>query len=83
MRFFANFGGFYSYHFSGSAGGEALDFDDAYEQDEMGLVYGFGMEMMKVFFGVNFKAGLTNLMQDKSAGEIYNRAFYFSMGYMF
>ena len=82
-RFFASFGGYYSYNFSGSVNGESLDFDNTYERTETGLVYGFGVEMMSVYIGVNFKRGQSNLMKDKNAGDFTNRATYFTIGYIF
>jgi aminopeptidase YwaD len=83
QRFFLHFGGYYTYHFSGSANGTSLDFDNTYEQTETGLVYGFGVEMMSILVGVNFKYGLSNIMKDENAGELKNRATYFSIGYIF
>ncbi|MHA1207503.1 MAG: M28 family peptidase [Candidatus Hodarchaeales archaeon] len=83
LRLYVNVGGYYSYHFSGSANGKSLDFDNTFEQTETGLVYGFGMEVMSVFISVNFLHGLSNLMKDKNIGEFTNRATYFSMGYIF
>ena len=82
-RFFANAGGYYSYNFSGSVNGESMDLDNTFERTETGLVYGFGLEMMSVYIGVNFKRSLSNLTKDKNIGDFTNRATYFTIGYIF
>ncbi|MCX6224463.1 MAG: outer membrane beta-barrel protein, partial [Bacteroidia bacterium] len=82
-RFYANLGGYYRYHFAGSAGGNSLDFDNSFEQAETGVVYGMGVEVMKVFVSVNFKRGLSGVAKDKNMGEFTSRATYFSLGYIF
>jgi len=38
---------------------------------------------MSILVGVNFKYGLSNIMKDENAGELKNRATYFSIGYIF
>lgn len=82
-RFYVNLGGYYRYHFAGSAGDHSLDFDKSFEQAETGVVYGMGVEVMKVLVSVNFKRGLSNIMQNKALGEFTSRATYFSIGYIF
>ncbi len=83
QRSYVYFGEYYSYHFSGSANGILLDFDNTFEQTESGLVYGFGLESLPIFISVNFKHGLTNITKDIDTDKFTNRATYFSIGYMF
>lgn len=83
QRSYINIGGYYTYNLGGSANKESLDFDNTFEQTETGLIYGIGMEVMSIHFGVNFKHGLSNLMKDKNMGDFTNRATYFSLGYSF
>ena len=81
-RMHVSVGGYYSYHFAGSVNKVAMDFNNTYEQSEMGIVYGLGLEVMKVCVSVNFKHGFTNIMQGTDNGTIRNRAIYFTLGYM-
>lgn len=83
QRFYATLGAYYSYHFSGSANGKSLDFDNSFEQTETGIVYGFGLEVNSVFVSVNFNNGLSKLSKDEKMSDFKNRATYFSMAYMF
>jgi hypothetical protein len=82
-RAFVHFGGYFSHHFSGSANGESLDFNNTFDQSETGIIYGLGMEMSSVFIGINAKCGLSNIMKDSNTNEFKNRATYISIGYMF
>lgn len=83
QRFYLHIGAYYSYHFSGSANGQSMDFNNTFEQNETGLTYGIGIEIMSVVVGVNFKHGLSPLMKDQTMGKITDRATYFSLGYIF
>lgn len=83
QRFFASFGGYYSYHFEGTLDKQSLDFESRFNQTEYGITYGFGLEVMSVFAGVNFKHGLSNLLLDDNSGKIKNRGVYFTIGYFF
>jgi aminopeptidase YwaD len=83
QRAYMYLGGYYCHHFSGSVGSKALDFNHTFEKKETGLVYGLGMEVMSVFVEFNFKYGLSNIMKEKSLGELSNYASYFTIGYMF
>lgn len=83
QRFFVNFGGYYSYHFIGEIDGKSVSFTNDYEQMEYGLVYGVGLEMMSFVMHVQFKHGLSNLLQDESVNEFMNKGTYLTIGYMF
>lgn len=76
-------GGYYSYNFSGTVDGKSINFDKQFEHNEYGINYGFGFHVMKFQAGVYGKRGLTNLYQNNSSGEIYNKGSYFSLGYWF
>ncbi|MCF8371351.1 MAG: M28 family peptidase [Bacteroidales bacterium] len=82
-RVYATLGAYYRYHFSGTANGKSLDFDNSFEQTETGIVYGFGFEQNSVFVSVNFSLGLSSLAKDANMSDFKNRATYFSMAYMF
>lgn len=83
MRLFLNIGAYYSYHFSGKANGISLDFENSYEREEQGLVYGFGIEASSVIVSFNGKYGLSNLEKDPLLKDFTNRAIYFSLAYLF
>lgn len=83
QRFYAKVGGYYRYHFYGSANKEELDFKNSFEQEEIGLAYGVGLEIMSFFAEVNFNHALTDVSKDPILGEFRNRATYFTLGYMF
>jgi aminopeptidase YwaD len=82
-RAYLYLGGYYSYHFSGAAGGKTLDFSNTFERTETGLTYGFGMEVMSVFVNINFKYGLSNIFKNIGQGEVSSVATYISIGYLF
>lgn len=83
QRFYAKVGGYYRYHFYGSANKEELDFEKTFEQEEIGLTYGVGLEIMSFFAEVNFNHALTDVSKDPILGEFRNRAAYFTLGYIF
>ncbi len=83
QRFFVSFGAYYSYHFAGTVGGKSMDFDNDFDRDETGLVYGIGLEVMSVVVGVDFRYGLTELAKGTGYKEFRNRGTFFSLGYFF
>jgi len=76
-------GGYYSYHFEGKVGGEKIDFQDIYDNQEWGIAYGFGFNIMNVKWGVNFRNGLSGIMQDQDAGKILPENVFISLGFTF
>lgn len=82
-RLFITAGAYYSYHFSGKAGGESLDFENKFHQSETGLVYGIGIEVFSIFASINFKHGLSDLSKHSEMKKMKSFATYFSLGYMF
>ncbi|NPD45371.1 M28 family peptidase [Lentimicrobium sp. S6] len=82
-RFYVSAGAYYSYHFSGKAGGESLDFENRFHQSETGLVFGIGLEVSSIFVSLNFKNGFSEIMKEQDAPKMSSRASYFTIGYMF
>lgn len=82
-RLYINAGAYYSYHFSGKAAGESMDFENDFHQTETGLVYGIGLEVFAIFASINFKHGLSDISKDPEMGKMRSFATYFSLGYMF
>jgi len=76
-------GGYFSYHFSGKVGNENLDIQNTYENQEFGLSYGFGLQVMNFQLGISFRRGLTSILQDPAAGSVTYKGISFSFGYMF
>ncbi len=56
-------GGYYSYHIGGKVNDSSLDFQNDYKNQEFGLSYGFGLQVMNFQLGISFRRGLTNLLQ--------------------
>jgi len=54
-------GGYYSGHFAGKAGGIALDFNNQYRDQEFGLSWGIGIEMMNLQIGLTSYYSMDNL----------------------
>ena len=83
QRFFAMAGGYYTWHFAGSEGGQAVDFDQVYHSRGYGITWGIGLEAMSVYAKLTFKYGLNNLLIDESAGLMKDRGAYLTLGYFF
>ncbi|MEN8155931.1 MAG: M28 family peptidase [Bacteroidota bacterium] len=82
VRTFAQIGGYYSYHFGGQAGGTDIDFTNEYNNQEFGITFGFGVEMMHVQWGLYFQKGLSDLNR-LSGDRIRHENIYFMLGYLF
>lgn len=76
-------GAYYSYHFGGKVGDGSIDFQDVYENQELGISYGFGMEVMNVQLGFIFRRGLTGSMQDPATDKVTSEGFAVSLGFIF
>lgn len=76
-------GGYFSYHFGGKVDGTALDFQQEYEQQEFGMSYGFGLQVMNVQLGLCIRKGFSSLLQDSGAGSVMHEGVSFSLGYLF
>lgn len=83
QRFFVSFGAYYSYNFAGTVGGKRMDFENDFDRNETGIVYGLGLEVMSVVVSVNSRYGLSNLSKNDEYGEFKNRGTYFTLGYIF
>jgi hypothetical protein len=75
-------GGYFKYSLAGKNGGDDLNFDKTYNDNEWGLNLGFGMDIMKWQVKFTGQRSLTNLLQ-KSENEIIPMGWYFSVGYKF
>lgn len=83
VRTFFHIGGYYSYHFGGKIGDVNIDFQNQYTEHEYGLSYGFGVEIMRVQWGLYIQKGLSSLLQDSNAGGVMNENVYFTLGFFF
>jgi hypothetical protein len=62
-RGFLFVGPYYQYNFSGNINGEALDFDNNYNQTEWGYSLGFMIHTDKLQIGWVFRNGITSVSQ--------------------
>ena len=76
-------GGYYSYHFGGKVNNTSIDFQDVYDNQEFGLSYGFGVQVMNVQVGMTIRKGLTSILQDPASGNVTCEGVSLSMGYIF
>jgi len=83
FRSYFQVGGYYTYYFGGSVGGDRIDFEDTYRDQEFGISFGLGFEIMNIQWGVCFRNGLTGILQDEDAGRIVSENIYFTLGYTF
>jgi len=83
VRTFFQVGGYYSYHFGGRVGSSKIDFQNTYNNQEFGITYGFGMEVMNVQWGMYIQRGLSSLLLDQQVPGITHRNICFTLGYMF
>lgn len=82
FRTYLQLGGYFSYHFGGNIGGTSIDFENEFSDQEYGLTFGFGFEIMNVQWGFTFLKGLTDLNL-VSGNRILQENFYFTLGYIF
>jgi len=82
-QFYFLVGGYYSYHFGGKVSDTNLDFQNEYNNQEFGLNFGFGFQVLNVQMGLCFRKGLTSLWRDSDAGSVTHEGISFSMGYFF
>ena len=78
-------GGYYSYCLSGHQGKEKLDFDNTFNRNEGGLIFGFSQSMAPIQFGFNTRIALTNFTQSANADNkhLQKRTMYLTVTYMF
>jgi len=83
VRVFWQAGGFYSYNFAGSISGTPIDFTGSYQNQEFGLAFGAGLEIMKkVQMGIYFQKGLSDLNRLPD-NRIMSETVCFQLGYIF
>ncbi len=83
VRTYFRVGGYYCYHFGGKVGNVKIDFQDEYANQEYGIVYGFGLEIMNVQMGLNIQRGLSGLNRDPDASGMSQESIYFGLGFTF
>ncbi|MEZ5071782.1 MAG: M28 family peptidase [Bacteroidales bacterium] len=83
VRSYAQFGGYFSHHFGGRLGGTAIDFENTYANQEYGLVFGGGLEVMKVHMGVVVQRGISSLYQDETSAKLVHQNVRFVLGFIF
>lgn len=86
VRTWAQLGAYFSYQFAGKYGEQSIDFETEFKQQEYGICYGLGLEVMnKVQIGIYFQTGLSNLAQDTNpAGwDLTHQNIYFVTGFVF
>jgi len=78
-------GPYYSYKFDGKQGKQQLDFKNIFNREEMGINWGFEIQVTKLRLGFTSRNALTNFTQTKNTdnAHIRNNASYFTMGYVF
>lgn len=76
------FGGpYFRYNLGGSAGGEDLDFA-VYNQQEWGLSYGMGLQVMNIFMAFTHRRALNGIFTDSTIKQ-FDTGSFFTMGYAF
>jgi aminopeptidase YwaD len=81
-RFYPFAGPYYSYSFAGSLGKDALDFENDYQDQELGLQYGFGFDINKVQLRFTAAHALDPIFRD-SKSKVLSKGAYFTIGYKF
>jgi hypothetical protein len=83
VRGFIQLGAYYSYRFSGKIEGVPIDFDNSYQQQEFGLCYGVGLELMEIIqIGIYYQKGLSDLNRLPD-NRIRQENVYFQVGFLF
>ncbi len=73
FRAFLYGGAFYRYHFSGTDGGESLDFEQVFRQNDWGLSLGGGLEIEKLRFTFGSRSSMNSIFQDANFADIRAR----------
>ncbi len=76
-------GAYYRYHFTAKDDGESLSFPDDISQDEWGLNFGVGIEIMSVYVAWTYRRGLTDIFDSQTNPSIRDRNSLLSVGYRF
>ncbi len=82
MRAYPFAGGYFRYTFAGINDNDGLDFDHQYNDQEWGINYGIGLEVMRFSTAVTFRRGLTNISK-KGDDNFRSSGTYFTVGYRF
>jgi len=82
VKMFPFAGGYFKYSLDGKNGEDDLNFDKTYNDNEWGLNFGFGMDIMKWQVKTSWQRSLTNLSKTPET-KIYQRGWFFSVGYKF
>lgn len=83
VRSYFEIGGYYSYHFGGSIAGTPIDFENDFNNQEYGLTFGAGFEVMKMAqVGIYFQRGISDLNQ-VAGNRISHENIYFKLGFLF
>jgi aminopeptidase YwaD len=83
VKTYLQIGGYYSRHFAGKAGDNTIDFLNVYNNQEYGLTWGFGFEVMRFQYGVYFQRAFSGLYKDRDAERVIQENVYFQMGFTF
>jgi hypothetical protein len=78
-------GPYYSYRFSGKQGSSALDFDNLFKRDEIGINYGVELRVSFIRVGVTWREAFTNFTRTKNDDDahIRNRSVFATISYNF
>lgn len=83
-RFFILGGAYYRYNVGGKVEGNSIDYGNDFEENEWGLSFGLGVEIMRVHLGWTQRIGMSDINQSHSVGtSLRDRNSYFSIGYRF
>ena len=82
VKVFPFAGVYFRNSFGGKNGGNDLDFDETYNNQEWGMNVGLGMDIMKWQAKITGQRSFTNLLQT-SENEIIPKGWYLSVGYKF
>lgn len=73
-------GPYYSYRFAGKVDGKNMDFDNNYYNENLGIQYGFGLELMKVQLQFTSSFSLESLSR---SADVMQRNAIISLGFQF
>ena len=78
-------GPYYSYKFNGRQGGVALDFENLFYREEVGINYGIELRVSIIRIGVTRRQAFTNFtrMKNEDGAHIRNRSYFTSLSFMF
>ena len=83
VRAYFLFGGYFSKVFKGNIETTLMEYNDLFNNEEMGINWGLGMDVFFMQVGFTQKIGATYLNKTSNMTDLVNISSYFTLGFTF